>query len=162
MIGEVVDALQLASGAFFVRDGDNRYRRAAAYHWEDDDAKQLDEAEILLLSLQESDDTIRLAGYRWRSSAVPSEARRPIVAVPLRQRGDLAGVLLYGPHRSGSDIDSAELALIEQVARSAAVALDEIDANRLRAKNVEQSATIAQLTARLDELRRRVVGSPVD
>ena len=59
-----------------------------------------------------------------------------------------------GSHVGGADVDPGELAQLERLAHAASVALDELEAERLRAENALQLTEIHTLEARLDELRR--------
>jgi hypothetical protein len=76
------------------------------------------------------------------------------MAFPLQSRAELAGIVAYGGIRSGRRFDATELALLDRLVRAAGIALDVLDAERLRAENATQAATIAQLRERLDASER--------
>lgn len=56
----------------------------------------------------------------------------PGIAIPLFSHGDLAGIVFYGLHENGTDLDSDEIALFEDVATASGNAYDRLEAKRLR------------------------------
>ena len=69
-----------------------------------------------------------------------------------RARGS-PGLVLYGGHPDGSDVDPSEVAQLERLVGAASVALDALDAERLRADIDAKASRVDELEARLDELR---------
>ena len=155
VVGEVVDALELLSAALFVwSDSAKAFVRTASAGWEPADCTSLDETDLLVLSLRAQKHSIDLAELPWHHEALPQAGFAPLVAVPMYSRADLTGIILYGGHPGGADVDPAELSQLERLAHAASIAFDELEAEELRSANDLQSSTIGQLEARLDELRR--------
>jgi hypothetical protein len=154
LVGEVVDALGLTSAALYEKNDSGRFTRSSAHGWREPDCGSLDDADLLVLALRAREGSVNLAELPWRRSDLPGGGLAPIVAVPMESRDELTGFVLYGGHPDGSDIDPAELALLERVAHAASVALEEQTSERLRAENEQANATIRELRVRLDEVRR--------
>jgi len=76
---------------------------------------------------------------------VPVDEQTPALAVPIIFRGALDGILLFGAHRNGEEIDSEEVASLWNLARAAASAFDHLDAQSMR---VELAAFRASLQSR--------------
>lgn len=153
LIDEVVEAIELTSAALF-RERDGALTRTASIGWGDGNCTSLDDSDLLVLSLRADKRPVDLAGLPWRRPDLPTAGAAPVTAVPLYSRADLAGVVVYGGHPGGGDIDPTELVLIERLALAASIAFDELEAERLRVENGRQIADISELRARLDELRR--------
>lgn len=154
LIGEASDALELSSAALFEKNAAGAFARVAAHAWRDADCALLDDTNLLVLALRAQKQAVNLAELPWRRADVPSGGATPLVAVPMDSRGELTGIVLYGGHPDGGDVDPAELALLERLAHAASVAIDELNSERLRAENERANSTIQELNARLDELRR--------
>jgi hypothetical protein len=152
LIGEVVEALELTSAALYRLHG-TVFERTASLGWREADCSSLDDRDLLVLSLRADKRAVKLADLPWHRTDVPAGALTPIAAVPLYSRAELAGLVVYGAHSGGGDIDPAELTLIERLAHAASIAFDELEAERLRVENSSQNAAMAELRARLDELR---------
>ena len=153
VIDEVVDALSVTSGAWF-RLSSDAFSRTASYGWNDIDCPVLDDSDVLVLSLRAQLRSIRLSEMPWRRVDIPHGVRAPIVAIPMQSRGRLTGILMYGGHTDGNDIDPDELRQLERLAHAASVGIDEIEAEILRADFDLKTVAFDQLNARLDELRR--------
>jgi hypothetical protein len=155
LVPEVIDAYELTSAALYLHDG-NAFRRSSSYGWREGDCAALDDSDLLVLSLRAQKRSINLAELPWRHMGLPGNGVAPVVAVPMYSRADLSGIVLYGGHPGGGDVDPAELSQLERLAHAASVALDELEAEELRATNGLQAAALRQLEARLDELRRLI------
>jgi hypothetical protein len=107
LLGEPVAAYALSGAQLFLREDDGEYRDGRA---------TLDRA--IPLQLQGRQRSLRLA----RADAV--------LAVPILVRAQLYGVVLYGPHRNGEDIDPDEASSLEAVAVAAGIAYDHLQAAR--------------------------------
>ena len=155
LVAESVDALELASAALFLPHDGGRFTRVSSLGWRAEDCAVLDDTDLLVLALRAGDRAVSLPGLPWRRADLPSGPQAPVVALRMHARADIAGIVIYGSHPAGGDIDPAELALLVELTHAAAVALDELEAERLRGETAVQASTIAELAARLDELRRR-------
>lgn len=107
LLAEPVRAYGLNGAKLFVRKGDDEYRDGRA---------ALDPS--IALQLQGRQRSLRIS----RDDAV--------LAVPVLVRARLYGVVLYGPHRNGEDIDPDEASSLESVAAAAGVAYDHLEAAR--------------------------------
>jgi hypothetical protein len=152
LIGEVLEALELTSAALYRLRGAT-FVRTASLGWDQADCPSLDDSDLLVLALRADKRAVELADLPWHRTDVPAGALAPVVALPLYSRADLAGIVFYGGHPGGGDIDPTELAFIERLAHAASIAFDELEAERLRVENTSQAAAMAELRARLDELR---------
>jgi hypothetical protein len=150
-------ALELASAALFRHDGSARFGRTAAVGWTDADCAVIEQRDALVAALQKRDEPVRLSAIAWHRADLPGGARSPVVAVPLSRHSELQGIVLYGGHERGGDIDSDELKLLERLVDCAGVALAHIEAEALRASNADQRNAIAVLQAQIDELKRHSV-----
>jgi hypothetical protein len=153
LVEEVVDVLALTSAAVYRRNGDE-FTRSASIGWGDSDCRALDDTDILILSLRAQPQPVRLAELPWRRIDLPADAKAPVLAIPMNLRGSLAGIVIYGGHNDGADIDPDESRRLGRLAKAASLGFDEIDADRLRRELEIKNAAFDQLEARLDELRR--------
>jgi hypothetical protein len=136
------EALELASAALFLH-ADSGFRRAASVGWPDSSAGRIEDGDDLVAALQGCDQPIRLDDVMRHRADLPSGTSNPVVALPLSYRSELHGIVLYGGHLHGGDIDSDELKLLERLVDSAGMALDHIEAEMLRSQ--------------IDELKRQSV-----
>ena len=65
---------------------------------------------------------------------LPSGLRRPVLAVPVASRFRCFAVALYGPHSSGTDLDTNERAMLARLGDSAADAYAQLENAALRAR----------------------------
>jgi hypothetical protein len=79
--------------------------------------------EALPVYLQGEKRALRLNKHGWNV---------PAIAIPVFSHGDLAAIAIYGLHENGTDIDSEETALFEDLAAAAGNAYDRLEAQRLR------------------------------
>jgi len=156
LVGEVVDAFGLTSAAVYRRveeDADSPFVRTASHGWSDAQNGSLDDNDLLVLALRSRKRPVALAELPWHRDDVPKRAQAPLVGIPINSRSQLAGIVLYGGHPDGSDVDPSEVAQLERLVGAASVALDALDAERLRSDIDAQASRVSELEARLDELR---------
>jgi hypothetical protein len=156
LVGEVVDAFGLTSAAVYRRveeDADSPFVRTASLGWSDAQNESLDDNDLLVLALRSRKRPVALAELPWRREDVPKRAHAPLVGIPINSRSQLAGIVLYGGHPDGSDVDPSEVAQLERLVGAASVALDALDAERLRSDIDAKASQVSELEARLDELR---------
>jgi hypothetical protein len=67
----------------------------------------------------------------------PSGAATPTLAIPLIVCHQLEAVALYGPHRTGEDLDPDAERVLGYLTVAAAAAYDHIEASALRQRNEE-------------------------
>lgn len=132
LLAEPVRAYGLSGAKLFVRNGDGEYRNGHT---------ALDRA--IPLQLQGRQRSLRLA----QGDAA--------LAVPVLVRARLYGVVLYGAHGNGEDIDPDEASSLEAVAAAAGIAYDHLqaaryerDAARWRKLAEHQARELAALRAR--------------
>ncbi len=156
LVDEAVDTFSLTSAALFFLDAGGAFARSASTGWIDDECALLDDDDRLVLALRADPAPIKLADLPWRRVDVPSGGSAPVLAVPVASRTDLVGIVLYGAHTGGGDIDAEEAGLLERLVRYAGFAFDALEAERLRREHEEQRTEVAALKARLDELHHLV------
>ncbi|MBV8149879.1 MAG: hypothetical protein JO092_12355 [Candidatus Eremiobacteraeota bacterium] len=137
VVREPVEAFELTSGAVFLQAGSGSYVRRAAIGWHGPCANVLDHSDPLLLHLRGSEGAVRLDGVGTIQAELPAREERPVVAVAIAARNQVVGVALYGPHRSGADLDADELKSISELAQASAHAYEHIEAESLRAQVAE-------------------------
>lgn len=128
------DSLRLASAAIF-RQQDGRFRRStAAPGWPEDAAATLDPAtDGAVFRCLETGEPVALPRGGWRRPGLPADDLAPCLAVPIR--GGVAeslAVALFGPHVSGSDINTDERRLLTTFAERAALGYDRVEVEILR------------------------------
>jgi len=70
-----------------------------------------------------------------------------VLAFPITMRGELTGLVVYGAHRNGADIDPDEERALSPLATNAAIAFDHLDAEALRGRIAVLEAMLSgQLT----------------
>ncbi len=133
LIKEPVRALELASAALFHRDKDGAYIREAAEGWNAGDIDRLDEMDgHLLMLLQAEKGPVSLYDHPWRTESVPSGPARPVLAMPIIVRRELAAVTFYGSHIHGEGLDPDEIKTIASLAPGAGAAYDHLDAESMK------------------------------
>lgn len=163
LVDEVVDALGITSAAVYRHvdeDADSAFVRTASHGWSDAQNASLDDQDLLVLALRARKRPIALADLPWRRDDVPKRAHAPLVGIPIASRSQLAGIVLYGGHPDGSDVDPSEVAQLERLVGAASVALDALDAERLRSDIDAKTSRVSELEARLDELRHARAMAP--
>ncbi|HEY1868269.1 MAG TPA: hypothetical protein VGG70_08205 [Candidatus Cybelea sp.] len=107
LLAEPVRAFTLSDAKLFLRDDDREFRNGRT---------TLDRS--IPLQLQGRQRSLRLT----HGDAV--------LAVPVLVRARLYGIVLYGPHQNGEDIDPDEASSLESIALAAGVAYDHLQAAR--------------------------------
>jgi hypothetical protein len=69
-----------------------------------------------------------------RGLALPDGQATPAVALPLMRRHELLGIVFYGGHESGGDVEPEEIAALRSVADAAAATYDHLETLALRAE----------------------------
>ncbi len=152
LVAEPTRALTLASAALFRRQRDGTYLREASEGWGGGTVARLDAADDPLLLLARTErGPISLHDHPWRSENVPSGAARPLIAVPIMVRDQLAALVFYGAHVHGETLDPDEIRILGDLANGAAAAYDHLDADALRRENEAMRNEVSSLRVRLAE-----------
>jgi hypothetical protein len=126
-----LDALKLASAAVFRRIEGNFVRDEGAVGWDESKTHILRPDEPMLAPV--SRGAVFNLGYNDESEfEFPSGLNKPILGVPVANPRRCFAVALYGPHRSGTDLDAYERALLARLATNAAAAYAELEIERLQ------------------------------
>ncbi len=132
LVHEPVQALDLTSAALFHRDESGaRFLRDVVVGSEPAGVSVLTPDDPLVLHLLAEGAPVRLADVTWSSDEVLKVANA-VLATPVFLRDELVTIVLYGPHRSGADIDPDEVRSLVLLAESAGAAYDHIQARILR------------------------------
>ncbi len=156
LIEEAADAIGLTSAALFRQDQPGPFVRTTAVGWGEGDRTALDDTDRLVLTLRTDNKVVDLAEFNWRAGNVPAAEHEPAIAVPIYVRAELTAIAFYGAHLDGGRLEPDEIALLERLAEAAGLAIDQLEAQQLRDETIRQRAVIADLTARLDELRHQL------
>ena len=125
---EAASALSLASVALFRRDEPSAcYMRLHSIGWGDGTLDRLDLDDDLVRFLESDSRPLDIAEVRWHRERIPAGNLAPVMAVPIVVRHMLIAFALYGGHRNGTDLDPAEVALIDRLSTFAANAYDHVD-----------------------------------
>ena len=146
LVDEVVAAFDLASAALFVRVGDGAFAPDLTAGW-DDGVPSVAPRDPFLLQVAGSEGTFVLERAATPRGAPGNGAARPRIVLPVRARDGLAAFALYGARKGGASLDPDALALLEALARAAAVACDRAEAARMRTINAELRAALAAAMA---------------
>jgi len=152
LVDEPVRALSLASAALFRRRRDGVYVREASKGWEADELSRLDATdEPLLLLARTEHGPLSLHDHPWRTHDVPNGPARPVLALPIVVRRELAAIVFYGAHVHGETLDPDEVKIIGGLAGGAAAAYDHIEAEALRKDNESMRNEVDSLRTLLAE-----------
>ncbi|SFV32362.1 hypothetical protein [Hyphomicrobium facile] len=133
----VLRALKLSSAATF-RGTDTAFRRFEnSAGWDDKAVRDLRISGAIMENLRQGEAS-RLDKSAATEAGFPSGLDMPILAVPAANRVHCFAVMLYGPHVSGTDIDSNEREMLVALGQNAADSY-------ARAENEELRKTIAEL-----------------
>jgi hypothetical protein len=147
LIDEPVRALSLASAALFRRRRDDVYIREASEAWTADSLSQLDRSdEPLLLLAKAENGPLSLYDHPWRTAGVPDGPARPILALPIVVRRELAAIVFYGSHLHGEVLDPDEIKAIAGLAPGAGAAYDHLEAEAMR-----QQVALLQKTVEIQQ-----------
>ncbi|MBV9719966.1 MAG: hypothetical protein JOZ77_11650 [Candidatus Eremiobacteraeota bacterium] len=135
LVHEPLRALDLTSAAVFHKDsGSGHFVRDASAHWERVETRELTSDDPLVLHLLAEGAPVRLADVVWGSEASAKHVGDAVLAMPVLLRDELVAIVLYGPHRSGADIDPDEIRGVVLLVERAGAAYDHIEARTLRAQ----------------------------
>lgn len=134
LVHEPLRALELTSAALFHRDATGSFVRETAVGWDSTETRQFTSDHPLLLHLLAAEGAVRLADVVWPSEASTTHFGDAVLAMPVLLRDELVAIVLYGPHRSGADIDPDEVRALTQLVDRAGAAYDHIEARILRDK----------------------------
>jgi hypothetical protein len=124
-------ALKLSSAATFRRDETVFHRYENSPGWDDDATHVLNLGDADTAALREG--LSRTIGEAAAENAgLPHDLEKPLLAVPSANRVDCYAVTLYGPHESGTDLDSNERTMLANIAAQAADAYTRLENEHLR------------------------------
>jgi GAF domain-containing protein len=131
LVNEPVSTLGLSSCALFVFSAErNAYVRTSAIGWPEeaiDDIACDAPAVALLHSTTEGLDP-KMLGL----TGVPAGIQEPAYALPVKARGELFAIVLYGAHTDGTHLTNEERELLTLLTANAAAAFDHIEVVRAR------------------------------
>lgn len=148
IVAETAAALRLTSSAMFERHGD-RFVRTVALGWEHTEKIDLPADTPALLAIGVSRKPLAVCDGSWPADFLPVGLAAPVCAFSMYARGELAAVLLFGPHTGGEQIDPEELALIVRVLAAAGLAFDHVAAQSALQQSDELRAEVATLRSLL-------------
>jgi len=134
LVDEPLRILRLASAAVFT-PGAAGFERTCAAGWGDNAVRVLDprvDAALIPAALGGDAFQVRLSAID--QSRFPEDAGAPNLAVPIGDRIRCYAIGVYGSHENGMDLDSDERAMLSRMARDAAAAYAQIEAEGLRAQ----------------------------
>lgn len=132
LVDEPASALSLGSAVLF-RRRDGVFVREASCGWESDHLSRLDERDVpLLMLVQTENGPLSLYDHPWRGDGVPQGPARPVLALPIVIRRELAAVVFYGAHQHGEPLDPDETRALAQLGHAAAIAYDHLEAESMR------------------------------
>ena len=158
LVHEPLMAFDLTSAALFHRaEPEERFIREVAVGWSEGDPAQLGPDHPLVLHLLAQGAPVRLADVRWSSDESPFRIGSTVLAIPVLLREQVASIVLYGPHRTGADIDPDEVRSLLPLVERAGAAYDHIEAQALRARvevlTRERDAREAEIEKMLSRMR---------
>lgn len=134
VVHEPVEALDLISAALFRKsEHGGGFARRVEVGWDRHDLHELGANDPLVLHLLAEGGPVRISDVAWSSGHTPYMAHA-VLAMPLLLRDQIVAIALYGPHRTGADIDPDERKSLTPLLERAGAAYDHIDAQALRAK----------------------------
>ena len=86
---------------------------------------------------------MRVGELSWKPDDLPEGSARPLLAVSLLARHQLAGVALYGAHVAGQDIGTDEEETLCALAKNATDAYASLAAEALRRENDRLKSLLA-------------------
>lgn len=150
LVSEPVQAMMLASAALFRRNRDGLFVREQSEGWGSDDISRLGaEDDPLLMLAQTADGPLSLYDHRWRLEGVPAGPARPVLALPIMVRRELAAIVFFGSHIHGEGLDPDEIKALAGLQTGAAAAYDHLDAEDLRRENESMKRHVDSLEMRL-------------
>jgi hypothetical protein len=153
LVSEPAQAMMLASAALFRRNRDGIFVREQSEGWGSDDISRLgaDDDPLLMLA-QAARGPLSLYDHRWRTEAVPTGPARPVLALPIMVRRELAAIVFFGSHLHGEGLDPDEIKALAGLQTGAAAAYDHLDAEALLRENESMKRQVASLEMRLAQV----------
>jgi hypothetical protein len=124
-------ALKLSSAATFRRDETVFHRYENSPGWDDDATRVLNLGDADTAALREGLSRT-IAEAAAEKAGLPHDLEKPLLAAPAANRVDCYAVTLYGPHESGTDLDSNERTMLANIAAQAADAYTRLENEHLR------------------------------
>jgi hypothetical protein len=125
-------ALKLTSAASFRRTASAFERNGEGNGWGPDTTRSLSPEISMLAPLGKGKPFALGEKEDAGESRLPAGLSRPILAVPAANPLRCFAFALYGPHASGTDLDSNERAMLGRIARDAAAVYAELENDQLR------------------------------
>ncbi len=139
------EAFDIASAALFrARDGGGFTLAPAARGWPPTAAQSFDADDPLVLHLREFPGPARLHDVLRDVADLPHGAALPAVVIPLRLDRAVDAFVMYGGHRTGTDLSPDEIACLVRLADAASAAREHVRSVAVR--------------AHVDGLQRRLAG----
>jgi hypothetical protein len=126
-------ALKLTSAASFRANGSSFRREGHAKGWDASMARSLANDAPLLSPLGKG-KPFDIGERAKGEPKLPEGLARPIIGVPASNPLRCFALALYGPHESGTDLDSNERAMLARLAHDAAAIYAELESARLRSE----------------------------
>jgi hypothetical protein len=128
---ETHDALKLASAASFRRQGPVFARDGNGKGWEGAKTTQIRADEPMLAPVPDG-RPFQLKDGDGHGLDLPSGLNRPVLAVPAVNPVRCFAISFYGPHVSGTDLDTHERGILRRLAADAAAMYAELENSDLR------------------------------
>jgi hypothetical protein len=159
LASEPFNRLKLTSAASFRRAGQDYVRGPAAEGWDGRSAKRLG-PEAPLLQPAETGKPFPVPEGE-EDADLPQGLARPVLGVPAASPLRCYAVSFYGPHASGTDLDSNERGMLARLAARAAAMYAELENGALRSEieRLERALAGAEPAARANKKRSRRDGS---
>lgn len=152
LVDEPVRTMSLASSALFRRGLNGLFTREGSEGWALGTVTRLDEDDGPLLILAQAENgPLSLYDHPWRTESVPLGPARPVLALPILVRRELAAIVLYGSHEHGEALDPDEIKAIAGLATGAAAAYDHLEAEAMRQQVASLQETVKIQQALLAE-----------
>jgi hypothetical protein len=142
---EAAEAVSLRSAAVF-RLQDGMLRRTSSHAWGEHDLWQLEPDDRLVRRLLADGPVVSLRTLKWSAAELPVPPNDPTLAIVLERAGALLGVVFYGRHCNGTEIDPEEARMLQRLCEAAAAVYETVE---MRARVGELSGQIEQLRAQL-------------
>jgi signal transduction protein with GAF and PtsI domain len=148
VVREPTEALSLSSAAVFLQREAGFFQRIDAQGWSETTLARIPHDDPLALNLEAEFEPMHVADIGWHPSGLPGGSAAPILAVPLVARRELTGILLYGAHSNGADIDPDEVSAIFDLAKAAQATYDHL--------------RVVELLDEVEGLKAQLAGRKVD
>ncbi|MGB6428878.1 MAG: hypothetical protein WBF11_12325, partial [Methyloceanibacter sp.] len=135
--------LKLTSAAAFRLNGTTFSRDGDGHGWGATAARTLSPDEPMLEPLAKG-APFPICDAHQGEPRLPPGLKRPILAVPAANPVRCFALALYGPHVSGTDLDSNERAMLGRVAGQAAAVYAELESGDLREKVVRLERELSE------------------